>query len=143
MEKVNHGKCIFLSKLDTDATSPTYFANRIQIKIDGSKIADAKDLMSVLSLAMGFPAYFGWNWDALEECLADLEWLPADIYDFEWSAASTLLASSPYDFFMFLEVFASVSREWHEKGKSFRLFVKDDYIFANAKSMEISVAFVE
>jgi len=143
MDNISHGKCIFLSKLDTDVASSTYSTNRIQIKIDGSRVADAKDLMGVISRSMKFPDYFGWNWDALEECLLDLEWLPADVYDFYWETANTLLLSSPADFFMFVEVFASVSREWHEKGKLFRLFVKDDYIFANAKRMDTFAELVE
>ena len=143
MDNTNHGKCIFLSKLDTDVASSTYPTNRIQIKIDGSRVADAKGLMGVISRAMNFPNYFGWNWDALEECLSDLEWLSADAYDFHWETASTLLLSSPADFFMFLEVFASVSQEWHERGKLFRLFVRDDYIFANAKCLSTLAELIE
>lgn len=32
-------------------------------------------LLGVLSGSLRFPKYFGWNWDALEECLRDLSWL--------------------------------------------------------------------
>lgn len=28
-----------------------------------------------ISAAMRFPYYFGWNWNAFDECITDLEWL--------------------------------------------------------------------
>ena len=33
-----------------------------------------------VSRALNFPNYFGRNWDALDECLVDLSWLPAPAY---------------------------------------------------------------
>lgn len=39
-------------------------------------VRSKEKLLGVLSQGLRFPNYFGWNWDALEECLQDLSWLP-------------------------------------------------------------------
>lgn len=39
-------------------------------------ITDKAILLSLFSHLLQFPDYFGNNWDAFEECLRDLSWLP-------------------------------------------------------------------
>jgi hypothetical protein len=39
-------------------------------------IRSKQKLLSVLADKLQFPGYFGWNWDAFEELLQDLSWLP-------------------------------------------------------------------
>lgn len=46
----------------------------------GEKMRTAAALFDEFAAALQFPDYFGQNWAALEECLADLSWLPAEGY---------------------------------------------------------------
>ena len=39
-------------------------------------VRSKRALLSVLAQELEFPAYFGFNWDALDDCLRDLHWLP-------------------------------------------------------------------
>ena len=57
--------------------TPPGFAVRT---IQGKKCRTPSGLFGEFARALAFPDYFGHNWDALEECLADLEWLPAKGY---------------------------------------------------------------
>jgi RNAse (barnase) inhibitor barstar len=41
-------------------------------------IRSKKKLFAILAHKLHFPRYFGRNWDALEECLRDLSWLPEE-----------------------------------------------------------------
>src|SRR5436309_2021208 len=45
--------------------------------LDASRVQGDADLLARLGAAFGAPAYFGRNWDALDEVLRDLEWLGA------------------------------------------------------------------
>lgn len=45
--------------------------------LDGASMTTYDGLMDEFSRGLQLPDYFGRNWDALDECLADLSWLPA------------------------------------------------------------------
>ena len=49
----------------------------ITIHLDTS-LRTRADLFERFARSLEFPSYFGQNWDAFEECLRDLSWLPAD-----------------------------------------------------------------
>ncbi|MBS0202461.1 MAG: barstar family protein [Planctomycetes bacterium] len=38
-------------------------------------IVNKHELLAVLAKGLDFPDYFGWNWDAFDECLRDLSWI--------------------------------------------------------------------
>lgn len=40
-------------------------------------LSSKQELLATIASALRFPSYFGHNWDALDECLTDLSWLPA------------------------------------------------------------------
>ena len=44
---------------------------------DGGSVRGEADLLDRVAAAFAAPAYFGRNWDALDEILSDLEWLGA------------------------------------------------------------------
>jgi RNAse (barnase) inhibitor barstar len=49
-------------------------------EIRASAIETEEDLFSAVATALQFPGYFGRNWDALDECLRDMTWLPSKGY---------------------------------------------------------------
>lgn len=63
--------------------------------------------------ALQFPYYFGQNWDAFEECLGDLSWIPADARLLCITNADRVLTSSESEFRTFCSVLANVNNELH------------------------------
>ncbi len=49
--------------------------NYTRISLAG--VEDRESMLAALSRELAFPAWFGGNWDALEDCLSDLSWIEA------------------------------------------------------------------
>ncbi|GKS60278.1 hypothetical protein YTPLAS18_38050 [Nitrospira sp.] len=100
-------------------TPPPSFAVKI---VDGLTCSTKDRLLNELARALSFPDYFDPNWDALEECLCDLEWLPADGYVLLFDRANQLLAEEPGARNTLFSVLRSAGKHWASQcpPKSFR-----------------------
>ena len=79
----------------------------------GSKSRNSARLFDEFAAALQFPHYFGENWDALDECLADLEWLPGDAYLLFFTDSHRLLDHERDDKLgSLLDVLENAAREW-------------------------------
>ena len=66
-------------------------------RLDGTRMTDADHTFYEFSDALLFPGYFGWNWDALSDCLHDLNWVARGRYLIVVEDAPRLLSSSAED----------------------------------------------
>jgi len=81
-------------------------------QLDGGRCATKRGLLSALARAFDFPSHFGQNWDALEDCLTDLEWLPAAGYLLVIADADRLLAGHEEDYRTFVAILETAGAEW-------------------------------
>lgn len=91
--------------------------------MEGS-VADVKtdqELFAVVATAMRFPDYFGSNWDALDECLGDMDWLPADGYLLVLRDAAKGWSQSPYVLGRFVTSWLEAAEHWTENQIPFHL----------------------
>jgi RNAse (barnase) inhibitor barstar len=88
---------------------PTGFVLRV---IKGAKCQTTAGLLTEFARALDFPDYFGHNLDALEECLADLEWLPAKGYTLLITDAAKVLPDDEEEYETFLEILRDAGEAW-------------------------------
>jgi barstar (barnase inhibitor) len=70
----------------------------------GSRSSSRKELFQEWGAALQFPYYFGHNWAALDECLDDLEWLPARRYVLFLTEFQDVLATAEEDLRSYIRV---------------------------------------
>jgi hypothetical protein len=81
--------------------------------VRGSKMRRLNDLYDEFAAALQFPNYFGENWDAFDECMADLEWLPTTGYVLLISNTTDVLSEEPEkQFATFISVLSGICEEW-------------------------------
>ena len=80
--------------------------------IEGKNIARKEQLLNHVATALRFPDEFGHNWDALEECLTDLEWVDADGYLIYYDHIDGLLGAHPDQFETLVEILRDAVASW-------------------------------
>ena len=80
--------------------------------IKGAKCKTPAALFAEFAKVMELPEYFGHNWDALEECLADLEWMPAKGYVLLLTDAEQILPQDEEEYATLLEVLSDAGEAW-------------------------------
>jgi len=83
--------CDLVAELSKAAANPRVVCRRIR----GNKARTVQSWFDECSAALQFPCYFGENWNAFDECITDLQWLPADAYVLVVTNGSRLLEAEP------------------------------------------------
>ncbi|MBF2025364.1 MAG: barstar family protein [Oscillatoriales cyanobacterium C42_A2020_001] len=92
--------------------------------IQGDRIASKPDFLQESAQVMSFPDYFGANWDAFEECLTDLEWLPANGYVLLYLHPERFAAAYPADWSVLINILRSAVEEWKDTKSPLFVFLK-------------------
>ena len=78
--------------------------------------ADKRTLMARIAASLGFPGWFGENWDALEDCLTDLSWREAQGHVLVFEGFQFL----PDDVLgLLIDVLVGAAEFWAGQGKPF------------------------
>ncbi|HWI97508.1 MAG TPA: barstar family protein [Burkholderiales bacterium] len=118
-----------LQRLQDAAKSGVYRASRVDAIEDalrGSRLSlerialhdvtDKTALLRRIGARLGFPAWFGENWDALEDCLTDLSWREGDGNVLAVEGFQLLSAE---DLGVLIDVMISAAEFWAGRGKPF------------------------
>lgn len=78
------------------------------LKVDIVGPSSAPDVLRQLGSALDFPTWYGANFDALYDCLADPDWQPAKGHILLINGLTRLRRLAPEDFATLIEVFQAI-----------------------------------
>ena len=101
----------------TDAILDATQGSALQVaRIDLAGATGKDALMERVSLALGFPRWFGGNWDALEDCLTDLSWSTAGGHVLLIEGAGEMNGDERG---IFIDILASAAAAWADRRRPF------------------------
>jgi len=101
--------CAYAYKLNQDIGG-SYVVRLLR----GTKMLTSGDLYDEFAAALQFPCYFGENWNAFDECLTDLEWLPGSGYVLLIMDSLHVLSNQRSELGVFMRIIRDVAIEWRK-----------------------------
>ena len=93
------------------------------VRIDLDGCAEKGEFLERTAAALGFPSWFGGNWDAFFDCLADLSWRPARGHVLVFENTGDMRRHAPEALDTALTILGDAAAAWDERGRPFRAFV--------------------
>jgi RNAse (barnase) inhibitor barstar len=93
------------------------------VRIDLDGCAEKSEFLERSAAALGFPSWFGGNWDAFFDCLADLSWRPAHGHVLVFENTADMRRHAPEALDTAITILSDVAAAWDERGKAFRAFL--------------------
>ncbi len=87
--------------------------------IDAEHARSKPELLAAFADTLSFPEYFGYNWDALDECIRDLGWLERGNFLLAFRRASRLLGLGAKDFVVLVDLLRQAALFWKADGVIF------------------------
>jgi RNAse (barnase) inhibitor barstar len=84
---------------------------------------DKEEFLARMAEALDFPAWFGRNWDAFFDCLADLSWLPAEGHVLVLLNTAEMQRHAPETFDTAMAIMRDAAAVWTGRGIAFRAYV--------------------
>lgn len=95
---------------------PDYWGMETRV-LRGGRCGTKREMLGEWAAALQFPWYFGGNWDAFEECINDLSWMPARAYAFLVTDADRMLRDTD-DFATFVSILDATGRRWSDSSEN-------------------------
>lgn len=92
--------------------------------IDGDAVVDKPTFLHAVADVLGFPPYFGQNWDALADALADMTWARAAGYMLIYEHADQFATNEPAQWDMAREILVEACGYWATRGTPFYVLVR-------------------
>lgn len=92
-------------------------------QINGSVAETRTAFLNQTARLLQFPDYFGHNWDAFDECIRDLEWLPASGYVIIWDHFERFAELEQEDWKIALSILERAVDYWRQAGTPMFVFL--------------------
>lgn len=93
--------------------------------VQGSTITDKASFLAAWGEALGFPHYVAPNWDAFEEAVRDLTWVPAAGYAVIWDQMAGFAEKAPTDWAMARSILTNAVSHWQTLHTPFYVLLRD------------------
>lgn len=110
-----------------DRAAQTEGASVVRVDLAGCRTKSA--LLTRIADAFSFPPTFGGNWDALADCLGDLDWQRrGNGHVWLFDHADELGDAAPTDFATFVEILVAACTHWHRQHVACRAYLGFDHV---------------